>query len=244
MGYKGGKGQSGVPQTIINLMPKHHRYFEGCLGSGKILEIKRPASSNYGIDVDRSCIQNFRAIVPNLKLLNVDVLAFLKCFPFQPGDLIYLDPPYLFSTRRYQKPIYKYEWTESQHLELVTMIPQIPAAVMISGYKSEMYSEHLATWRTASFNCVDHRGNVHREIVWMNFREPLQLHDYRFLGKNYRERYAIKLQIKTQKGRLARMSVQQRYAMLGAVEDFISRSGNADSTDRSGAGFYELLENR
>jgi hypothetical protein len=33
-----------------------------------------------------------------------------------------------------------------------------------------------------------------RSTVWMNFPEPAELHDYRFLGEDYRERQDIKRQ--------------------------------------------------
>lgn len=241
MGYKGGKGQSGVPQAIINLMRPHRRYFEGCLGGGSILSIKRPApGGNWGIDVDAGAIAAFRVarstierfpdgVLPNL--VTVDVSSFLKIYPFDKNDLIYLDPPYLFETRRSQRPIYKYEMTIEQHLEILSIILTLPAGILISGYESDMYNEMLFGWRKEHFNAVDRRGNVRVETVWINYPEPLELHDYRFLGKDFRERYKIKQKIKTLEGKLERMPAQERYAMLGAVQNFISRAENGEKQD-------------
>ncbi len=50
--YPGGKGGSGVHQTIINLIPPHDTYIETHLGAGSIMRHKRPAPINIGIDLD------------------------------------------------------------------------------------------------------------------------------------------------------------------------------------------------
>lgn len=49
-GYPGGKGGSGVYQTIINHMPPHATYIEAFAGSGAVLRAKRPAARNVAID--------------------------------------------------------------------------------------------------------------------------------------------------------------------------------------------------
>ena len=56
MSYPGGKNGSGVHQRIINLIPPHRVYIEGCVGSGAILRTKRPASASYAIDLDPAAI--------------------------------------------------------------------------------------------------------------------------------------------------------------------------------------------
>lgn len=50
--YPGGKGGSGVYQTLINLMPQHDTYIETHLGGGALMRRKRPARVNIGIDID------------------------------------------------------------------------------------------------------------------------------------------------------------------------------------------------
>lgn len=44
-------------------------------------------------------------------------------------------------------------------------------------------------------------GATAQKRVWMNYPEPLELHDYKFLGRNFRERERIKR--KRQAGGLA-----------------------------------------
>jgi hypothetical protein len=46
----------------------------------------------------------------------------------------------------------------------------------ISGYETELYSGKLAAWRRTTFSAMRH-GGPRLECVWMNFPEPLTLHD-------------------------------------------------------------------
>src|SRR6185436_1144497 len=134
MTYPGGKNGSGVPQKLINLMAPHDVYIEGCLGSGVIMKLKRPARSSVGIDLDDQVISGWHGEVPNLTLLNADIISYLANANVSGDTLIYLDPPYLRSTRSCQRPIYRHEFTDQQHLELLGVIKRLPCMVMISGY--------------------------------------------------------------------------------------------------------------
>jgi hypothetical protein len=65
-------------------------------------------------------------------------------------------------------------------------------------------------------------GKPATEWVWMNFTEPLELHDYRYLGSNFRERERIKRKQKRWHARLLRMNSTERYAMLSVLEELRS----------------------
>jgi len=70
MAYPGGKNGAGVYQRIINLMPPHDTYVEPFLGGGAVMRLKRPATLNIGLDLDRALIRAWRAALdrpsPNL----------------------------------------------------------------------------------------------------------------------------------------------------------------------------------
>ena len=51
----------------------------------------------------------------------------------------------------------------------------------------------------------------------MNYPAPLELHDYRYLGKNFRERERIKRKKQRWMARLRTMPDLERYALMEAV---------------------------
>jgi hypothetical protein len=54
----------------------------------------------------------------------------------------------------------------------------------------------------------------------MNYPEPKELHDYRYLGNNFRQRERIK-RIKTRwLARLDRMGALERYALLTTIAEY------------------------
>jgi hypothetical protein len=156
--YPGGKNRDF--RHIINLMPPHRVYIEPFLGSGAVMRNKRAAQINIGVDLLPESITSFRedaevkcfdgitssADASAVNLLCGDGIAFLQNYSYQGDELIYLDPPYLMETRRSQKPVYQFEFTEEQHRELLKVIKWLPCMVMISGYASALYKRHLQGW--------------------------------------------------------------------------------------------------
>ena len=89
--------------------------------------------------------------------------------------------------------------------------------VMISGYESQFYKESLKNWNNHSFQATTHHGMA-TEWIWTNYREPDKLHDYRYLGDNFREREKIKLKSKRWATRFKSMPVLERQALLSALQ--------------------------
>lgn len=228
--YPGGKGGEGVAQAIINQMPPHTLYVEGCVGSGAILRMKKPARSSIAIDRDPEVIahlEGHRLVPDGTTCICGDVMEWLETNPLSAGALVYLDPPYLLETRSSKKKIYRYEMTTRQeHARLLGIIQQLNCMVIISGYRSELYASELAHWRTATYQTTNRAGKPTTEWLWMNYPEPVELHDYRYLGKNFREREKIKRRKSRWKARLARMNQLERYAMFNALDEW--RSGTAE----------------
>jgi hypothetical protein len=139
----------------------------------------------------------------------------------EPGrTLIYCDPPYLMETRSCRRGYYRCEFgSAEEHAELLAVVRALPHLVMISGYWSELYGRELEGWRTASFWTTNRRGRRVQEWVWMNFPEPAELHDYRFLGGDFRERERIKRKTQRWRARLATMPPLERHALLTALEE-------------------------
>ncbi|MDK8505548.1 DNA adenine methylase [Corynebacterium accolens] len=83
--------------------------------------------------------------------------------------LLYLDPPYLPSTRSGSS--YPYDMTTEDHEELLATITSIKAKVVISGYASRLYDEALDGWERHEF-AAQARGmgptsSPRTEIVWV-----------------------------------------------------------------------------
>jgi DNA adenine methylase len=223
MSYPGGKSGSGIYQTIINQMPPHRIYVEAFLGGGAILRTKRPASSSIGIDSDGDVITAFPGdAAPALTLVCGDAISYLAEQALSLDTLVYCDPPYLMETRRQKRQIYRCELERFQHEQLLEVIQRLNCMVMISGYYSDLYAQALADWRSIHFQARTRGGRMATEWLWMNFPPPLELHDYRYLGRNFRERERIKRKQRRWKNRLEVMPDLERYAMLSVIQDFRS----------------------
>jgi DNA adenine methylase len=216
MNYPGGKG--GVYQKLINIMPPHEVYIETHLGGGAIMRNKRPAKINIGIEIDPKVIAMWSSNTTpkNFKLICKDAIEYLNDYQFTGKELVYCDPPYLRNTRKKYYPLYKHEYTIEQHVELLKVIKSLPCMVMISGYKSQLYMEFLKDWHTNFFQATTHHGTA-TEWIWMNYSLPEQLHDYRYLGDNFRERERIKKKTKRWILRLKKMPALERKALLSAI---------------------------
>lgn len=171
-----------------------------------------------------------------MKLICSDVIEFLRAYPWRGGELVYLDPPYVLSSRRQHRPIYRYEFTDAQHRQLLRTLLRIPPEVMlmVSGYRSEMYGRAIGHWRTVTFQAMTRGGKPATEYVWLNFPEPLELHDYRFLGGDFRERERIKRKKLRWRAKLEGMPALERYAVLSEIEDLRVRIAAGGDVGRVG----------
>lgn len=223
MRYPGGKGK--CFRQLINLMSLHEVYIESHLGGGAVMRNKRPATRSIGIDLDSALLQRWDGIkVPGMELVNDDACRYLGQFPFSGAELVYVDPPYLPQTRRRDR-VYRCDYTDSDHVELLELLRTLPCSVMVSGYNSDLYNEALSDWRRVSFDAKTH-VDVRQEMVWMNYAEPSVLHDARYLGANFRERQQIRRRQATIRRRVQAMPATERSEFIrwmietfGSVEE-------------------------
>lgn len=137
--------------------------------------------------------------------------------PARASAFVYLDPPYLLSTRRSAKRLYRHEMTEAQHAHLLDVANRLPSYVAISGYWSPLYAEALQTWRAITFTANTRGGCPAREYLWMNYPAPAELHDYRYLGNEKRERERITRKVRTWSAGLLRLPALERQAILAGL---------------------------
>jgi len=130
MKYRGGKNSGGAYQKIICQIPPHQIYIEPFLGSGAILRMKRAAQVSIGIDLDSRAVDAFNyESIPGAVVKVGCGIQFLESYNFQGNEFVYLDPPYLISTRRRRSRIYLRELSEEDHKRLLAIIKRIPAPV-------------------------------------------------------------------------------------------------------------------
>lgn len=236
MPYPGGKNGAGVYHRLINLMPPHQVYIEPFLGGGAVMRLKLPARANIGVDLDARALSPFRAMSDRATSGDAtrsaalagtggtssrflfhqgDGIDFLRRYRFAGAELVYADPPYVPSTLL-SRCRYRFDLSERRHVELLRVLRRLPCAVMISGYWSDLYADTLRDWHASSFPAMT-RGGLANEWLWCNFPAPLALHDYRYLGSNFRERERINRQKRRWVARLERMDTLQRRALLSAL---------------------------
>lgn len=216
MAYPGGKGGAGVYQAIVNQQPPHDAYIEPFLGGGAVLRAKRPAARNIGVDLSAEVVATW-STVAGVDVVHGCGIAYLESYPWTGRELVYVDPPYVRSARRSARDIYDYEMTDDDHARLLAVLRRLPCAVQVSGYWSALYGSSLPGWRLVQFQAQTRGGAPATECLWMNYPEPPALHDYRFLGRSYRERERIKRKVTRWAEGLARLPALERQAILSGL---------------------------
>jgi len=237
MSYPGGKNGSGVYQAIINQIPPHSKYIELFLGGGSIMLNKLPAAFNIGVDIDNSVLVNFIQLPAFEKLRDeltgdghryrydfefrtMDALQYLQLIADDKSVFIYVDPPYLGSTRNNRK-YYKHEFmSQEQHQDLLSRLSSFQHChIMISGYHSLLYDEffHTRGWRCLEFSAMSRNGK-RTECLWMNYSEPERLHDCSYVGKDFTDRQRIRRKAQRWVDGLQRLPLHERQAVLSQIE--------------------------
>lgn len=155
----------------------------------------------------------------DVRLLEGDAIEFLEGYPWAGGELIYCDPPYVMSARRSQRRLYRHEMNDVEHRRLLRVLRSLSARVIISGYSTALYAGELRAWHARSFRTSTRGGGTAAEWLWFNFPPPVELHDYRFLGSDFRERERIRRKQRRWKNRLAGMDLSERQALLSILAE-------------------------
>jgi hypothetical protein len=108
---------------------------------------------------------------------------------------------------------------DRQHVELLAVLRRLPCLVMLSGYWTELYGVSLKGWNADSFQAMSRAGRPRTEWIWYNFPAPVALHDYRYLGRDFRQRDRIRRKKQRWTDRLRRLPILERQALLAAIEE-------------------------
>jgi DNA adenine methylase len=216
--YDGGKSGNGTYQHIINHIPKCNIYIEPFFGNGGVYHnLKRPALSIIN-DINPGVIDGL-VYDGSTKVFNKDFQEVIDEYDcISHGVFYYLDPPYLFETRKSQRRLYKYEMDIKGHERLLTKALIVNNNCMISHYPCEMYDSYLKDWHTFDFQSTTRNG-VRTERIYMNYPKPDILQDFRYLGTNFTDRQRIKRKIDRQLKKLESLPILERTGILSALID-------------------------
>lgn len=104
----------------------------------------------------------------HVSLENRPALELIEWYGRSPNVLLYVDPPYLRSTR--SSGAYRHEMTEDDHRDLAKALQQVKASVVLSGYPSDLYDRELfPDWHRTEFAS----GTGQNAETWGNRTEAL-----------------------------------------------------------------------
>ena len=218
MSYLGAKSGSGVFQAVVSQMPPHDCYIETHLGTGAVLRAKPAAARTIAIEIDPETLAQFPPPA-GVEVVNGDALEFLRSFDVAAAGrvLVYMDPPYLPSTRT-SAARYRFELDEAGHRETLAVARDLAArgaAVMISGYPSALYDRELADWRRITFQAMT-RGGPRTEALWLSFPKG-DVAWATFAGRNFTDRQRIKRKAARWAAKYRVLEPGERLAVLAAI---------------------------
>lgn len=129
--------------------------------------------------------------------------------------VVYLDPPYPLNAVKSTKKLYKNVLADYRHetlLNLLNLMPKLRS--VISTYENDLYTEKLQDWNRLDFSAGTHNGKAIETLYYNYSLENGKLHDYRYLGKDYKDRERIKLKIERWANRLRLLEPREREAIL------------------------------
>lgn len=85
-----------------------------------------------------------------------------------PDVLLYVDPPYMLSTRA--RKYYPFEMDNAAHAELLDLLNRHNGMVILSGYEHPLYEQKLAHWQRFTLSAQAEHGKTQTEVLWINQR--------------------------------------------------------------------------
>ena len=102
-----------------------------------------------------------------VQIENRPALELIEAFNHE-NVLMYLDPPYVFSTRSGRKQ-YRHEMSDQGHGDMLEKVTRSKAKVMISGYDCELYDFYLGDWNKVQIAARAQNNKQRTETLWMNY---------------------------------------------------------------------------
>ena len=131
-------------------------------------------------------VNNLELLIERLRTIaieNAPAIEIIKRYD-NKETLFYIDPPYVYSERKYKSKIYDYEMTDEEHIELIELLKNIEGRAVISGYDSKLYNDNLDGWfkiknKPTLVPTSTQSGNPRAQVetLWLNFDPETQEYD-------------------------------------------------------------------
>lgn len=85
--------------------------------------------------------------------------------------LLFIDPPYVHSSRVMGSRTYRHEMSDEDHRQLLRTLQAVEGMVVICGYATDLYDDALSTWarHATTARISSGRGTgLRTEVVWLN----------------------------------------------------------------------------
>ncbi|MFY9308085.1 MAG: DNA adenine methylase [Bacteroidia bacterium] len=221
--YPGHKKINGVFHKIINEIPVHKVYYELFAGTAAIAKLIKGTGVKLVLnDIDRSvtdklnCIPGITATITTIPATNI--LEKLIKSAAGTDVFVFLDPPYLHSTRPNSTKLYKYEMVDREHIQLLSTALQLKCNCMIIHPKCELYDNMLSSWRKVEIK-VRYHGKTSIECLYMNYGAPDALQSDLYLGKDCWDRQRIKRKAERIVDKFDRLPVLERNYVLKLLKE-------------------------
>lgn len=218
--YKGHKGIPGVYQKNINHIPKHSKYIELFAGSAAIYSLMTvPASTVILNDINSEVCSNLAVRYPGATVTNENAIRILQENKTVLGKetFIFLDPPYLHSTRPTATELYKFEMNDLDHVQLLLSALQMKCNIMIIHPKCELYDSYLKDWHKVEVK-IRYNRKTSIEYLYMNYTLG-ELQDYTYLGSDCWDRQRIKRKGERWVNKLLAMPELERQYIINRIKN-------------------------
>jgi hypothetical protein len=232
--FTGAKNAPGTWHRIVNLIPPCSTFIEPFAGTAAITRHLRPARETILIDkIDRAPLRDLARKGKGIRYVVGDALQFLDGYRYRGGEVVYCDPPYLLAARLQRgKHYYENEMTDQDHARLLKILRSINCRVLLSGYRSPLYDEMLCDWQREEFEVMTRGGTKAIEVLWWNYPRPVTLHDYRYVGEDWKARYNLRRKIRRAVADLASMRALERNALFAALVETVGAAALKSVVER------------
>ena len=134
----------------------------------------------YSLPISETPLTRVSERLQDVEIYHADAMDIIAEWRDEPDALLYLDPPYVHASRKGDSD-YDHEMTDEQHRQMLELVKDARARVIISGYPNALYDSMLTGWRTEEFRvnassalgkngAGAESGRSNRiEKVWMNY---------------------------------------------------------------------------